>query len=515
MRDKIPVTHMQDLPPCPLSVHCLRLVDVLDWYHEHDEEHWGQLPVVEDWHEEQLIAQLRTHVPTCPTCKATLVQARRMRSFQRRMLHETLAQGEQQVPSTTAQILRAMQSEPRAAHKQSVVPQQQHAFYDALVPSSGGSLQKQPHEEPLMKRPRVLFRTLCSLVAAAAIILASLSIFGHFIWFKPTSDHLAASFSLASSSRWSSVVMTSIQDGNQTISLYDPQTSKNVVLAVSSNHSSSPESMTPAGVSHDGTKLLYSIFDGKQTTYYLRSLTTTTMLFTVTSNKSYAVWSADDRYVFVSTLQGIEEIDIQSKAVHRILPALGFVNLQYYRDGYLYYIESQDSSIGILNRVDIAHGHVQPVTGACSSGKSFWQSPGGVLVYYVCEQAQNGLFVVNSDGTNTHLLRAQAGPMIGYAADGSSLILAYTARKYQIVKLGADESQDQAILDDIVPGGGIIPPGDVAVAPFGYTLVARAIYDDYEAIWYGDLTSGKKHLAMKVDKGTHVGFYGWSRMQVP
>jgi hypothetical protein len=273
--------------------------------------------------------------------------------------------------------------------------------------------------------------------------------------------------------------------------------------------------MTPAEVSHNGTKLLYSIFDGKQTTYYLRSLTMTTLLVRISGNKSRAVWSTDDRYVFVSTSQGIERIDVQSKEEDRILPAFTFIDLQYYRDGYLYYIESQDGLTGILNRVDIAHGNMQAVTGSCTNGRSFWQSPGGIPIYYVCEQPQSGLFVVNNDGTNPHLLRAQSEPMVGYAADGSPLILASTGAKYQIVKLGTEEQQDQVMLDDVVPGGSIISPRDMAVAPFGYTLVARAVYDGYEAIWYGDLTSGQKHLSMKVEKGTQVGFYGWSRMLVP
>jgi hypothetical protein len=258
------------------------------------------------------------------------------------------------------------------------------------------------------------------------------------------------------------------------------------------------------------------MFDGKQTIYYLRSLTATTSLLTVAGDESHAVWSTDDRYVFVSTAQGIAQIDVQNRTVYHIPSAQsGVLDLQYYRDGYLYYLDTQDGATGVLSRLDITHSKVQLVTNACASGKSFWLSPAGSQVYYVCEQEQNGLFVVNSDGTNAHVLRPQAGPMIGYAADSSPLLLAYTGGKYQVAKLGADESQDQAVLDDVVPGGGLIPSGAIAVAPFGYTLVARGVYEDHEAIWYGDLTSGLKHQAMKIDRGMQVGLYGWSRMQVP
>jgi hypothetical protein len=365
---------------------------------------------------------------------------------------------------------------------------------------------------PGRQRSRVPWRAVFSLVAVLVIVFASLSIFGYFSRPRSSLHPLAAPVALASSSRWSSVIMTSIEDGEATISLFDPQINRSVVLVTAQD---SDTDLTPIEVSHDGTRLLYSVFDGEQTAYYLRSLTATTLLFTTQGDESHAVWSTDDRYVFISTEQGIAQIDVQNKKVYHILAAPGVKYLQYYRDGYLYYLNSQDGATGVLNRVDIAHGKVQPVTNACASGKSFWLSPVGTQVYYVCEQEQNGLFVVNSDGTNSHVLRAQSGPIIGYAADASPLVLAYTAGKYQVAKLGADQSQDQAILDDVVPGGGLIPSGAITVAPFGYTLVARGVYDDHEAIWYGDLTSGQKHQAMKIEKGTQVGLYGWSRMQVP
>jgi hypothetical protein len=503
MKDKISESHRQDLPPCPFSAHCLRLVDALDGYHVDGEE---------DQHETQFIEQLRVHVLVCPICRAALEEARHLRAHQRQVLREMLAEGEQQVPSTTAQILLALKKEQQRSHAY----MHSDAPDESSVQLTAGLQGKSQSRSILQKRhstKRTLWRTAYSLVAAVIVILlASAGVFGYFARTKPESAHVASSASLTVSSRWSSVVMTSVQDGDTMISLYDPQRNKSVVLAASNNRSSS---LTSAEVSHDGTRVLYSSFDGKKTIYYLRTLTATIPLYMVSGNKSQATWSTDDRYVFVSAAQGIEQIDVKSKAVQRILPETGFVKLQDYRDGYLYYVNSQDNATGVLNRADIVHGNVQPVTTDCTNGKSFWLSPSGGQVYYVCEEKQNGLFVVNSDGTNAHVLRTQAGSMIGYAADESPLTLVYTGGKYQVVKLADDESQDQPVLDNVVPDGGIIPPGAVAVAPFGYTLVARAIYDNYEAIWYGDLTSGKKQQAMKVEKGSQVGFYGWSRMQVP
>jgi hypothetical protein len=475
-----------------LRSHCLRLADVLD----------GEQKVLVDWQEEPLLKQLWEHVPGCPTCTEALEQARQTRMLQRHMLQEVLVDGERRTSSTQVQILHAVRNTQQVARPPHVVKRELPAPYEAPFAKIA----------PERRRSRIPWRTVLSLVAVLVVVFASLGIFGYFSQPKSSTHLLSAPVALASSSRWSSVIMTSIEDGDETISLFDPQANRSVVLVTSQD---SDFSLTPLEVSHDGTKLLYSVFDGDQTTYYLRSLSGTTSLFTTSDDESHAVWSTDDRYVFVSTEQGIAQIDVQNKKVYHILSASGVKYLQYYRDGYLYYLNSQDGATGVLNRVDIAHGKVQPVTNACTSGKSFWLSPVGTQVYYVCEEEQNGLFVVNSDGTQPHVLRTQSGPIIGYAADAAPLVLAYTAGKYQVAKLGADKSQDQAILDDVVPGGGLIPSGAVAVAPFGYTLVARGVYDDHQAIWYGDLTSGQKHQAMKIEKGTQVGLYGWSRMQVP
>ncbi len=48
MRDKTSDTHRQDMPPCSLRSHCLRLADVLD----------GEQKALVDWQEEPLLKQL-------------------------------------------------------------------------------------------------------------------------------------------------------------------------------------------------------------------------------------------------------------------------------------------------------------------------------------------------------------------------------------------------------------------------------------------------------------------------
>ena len=87
MRDKTSDTHRQDMPPCSLRSHCLRLADVLD----------GEQKALVDWQEEPLLKQLWEHVPNCPTCTEALEQARQTRLLQRRMLQEVLIDGEQRL----------------------------------------------------------------------------------------------------------------------------------------------------------------------------------------------------------------------------------------------------------------------------------------------------------------------------------------------------------------------------------------------------------------------------------
>src|SRR5690348_12116967 len=100
----------QSLPPCSLSAQCLRLLDELDV----SNDAFVSMDSIQD---ERMLEQLREHIPTCPTCTATLAQARHVRAQQRAALQNLLADSEQRVPSTTSQIFAAIYSEERPAHQ--------------------------------------------------------------------------------------------------------------------------------------------------------------------------------------------------------------------------------------------------------------------------------------------------------------------------------------------------------------------------------------------------------------
>src|SRR5690242_14160300 len=93
---------IRDLPPCSFSPQCLRLIDDLDVPAAARSP--ARLSHIADFQDERQLRQLRSHVPGCPTCSALLLEARRLRSQQRLMLHRFLIANEKRVPSTTSAI---------------------------------------------------------------------------------------------------------------------------------------------------------------------------------------------------------------------------------------------------------------------------------------------------------------------------------------------------------------------------------------------------------------------------
>ncbi|MFL5628473.1 MAG: hypothetical protein ACJ788_23070 [Ktedonobacteraceae bacterium] len=101
------------LPPCLLSKHCFRLLDELDEPHQLARNAVNYL--LDHDRDEQLLAELRIHVPQCSTCTATLTVARQQREQQRSSIQKVLGEGEQCVPTTTARIMDVIR---RASHMQ-------------------------------------------------------------------------------------------------------------------------------------------------------------------------------------------------------------------------------------------------------------------------------------------------------------------------------------------------------------------------------------------------------------
>jgi hypothetical protein len=488
----------RDVPHCPLSEQCVYFMNELEWQEEDDRP---ALPMVWERGEgDGLIAQLRVHAFTCIACTKALDDARRAQRAQRSDLLGLLKDEEQEVPSTSEQIMRMLDDEPQ--------------WYEetlSQMPPEVGAFSQSYASSKQVDRPdrRVLWQSITSLVVVGIFILASSGLFGSLASLHAPFVNDAA-VEVEPADGWTSAVLTIAQMGHVDIHVLDPVSGKSALLA------SSPflKGTSTEGVSHDGTKLLYHVYDGKKTDYYLQPSAKKLILYTFQGKGGHAIWSNGDHYIFVSTAQGVEQVSTQSGIAKLILPGLAYPDLRFYHNGYLYYVSDHVNGAGMLNRVNVSGGAAQEVTN-CSRGSNFWLDPARQTIYYVC-RGQKTLFAVNTDGSNVQQMRTDAGMMIGYAEDNTPLLLNEVHGKYQIVKPGGEMQQDQVLLDDVAPGASLISADNVVVAPYGHAVVTKAVYADrHEEIWYGDLTSGEKHLLFTPGKGVQVQLGGWSRMHMP
>lgn len=514
-----PHSHRQ-LPLCSLSTQCLLYVDRLDRLDGMDRSEntrWTVFEGDEETREEQLIEQLRAHIPTCPTCRAVLADVRR----QREAIRHSLFLGEQEVPSTASRIIAATRRE-----AVSTPFPQQFPIDDELRQDEQGVFPRIV-ETPVPKRRRGTWIDILSVAVAAVLVLATLGILGRFLLLHTTVGSATSSAGsttnppvLVPSASWSSVVLTYVLNNKTVIANYDPLNGQSVTLAAFAR---AQAQVAVDGVAHGGDQVLYHVFDGTQTRYYLYPQTQQP-IYTTSGQGGAAIWSSgdsgdSDRYLFISTQQGIAQIDVVGRASHLLSVPLATTQVVFYRNGYLYYVQNTGktaySGTGTLYRLTIASSNTSPMPiTPCSQASSFWLSPVGSTVYYQCpSQGQNALYSVNGDGTNAHLVRTDAGQMVGYTADNSLIVLQANNGRFQVVQLGANAQQDHILLSDVAPGALSVHQSDVAVAPYGYKLVAKGTYaNNVEKLWYSDLmTQGTQQV--QLPSGVHdVNAIGWDRL---
>jgi hypothetical protein len=507
MKEETPTTRHGDYPACSLSAHCAPLLDDLDLGETRDDA----LLLGED---RRLLEQLRAHVPTCSRCKATLTQERATRSSQRQALRQVLAESERAVPSTTARILQALRREEQELQG---VPTSSngHAASEEIGVLSRPLMPVRP------KQRGTFLRNMLALVAVLAVILGSMSLFSRMLPLRLAAGGASigkqkttrAPFLFAST--WSSVVMTTLHNGQKFITSTDPISGKSAMLA-SSRY---PMDTAIDGVSHDGYKVLYRVFDGSRTRYYVRPSSRDGALYTLDGKGNQAIWSTDDHYIFIGTPEGIEKVDVNSRTAMIELSMFQSPDLRFYRDGYLYFVQGENSGIAtVLSRVNLADGNVVPITlGLCALSYGFWLSPGGTTIYYRCK-GHPDLYAVASDGSHARSLRLHSGDAIGYAGQGALLTLLKAGTTYQVMQLGIDAQHDQMVFPDVAPGAALITADDVAVMPYGRSLVALAHYADGSSkIWYDDLVANTQHAVVTyrdAQSAASVQFGGWSKLQV-
>jgi hypothetical protein len=514
MKDGNPETHTNTFPPCTFSSHCERLLDDLDKNSSPLQD--DAFLVTENDQDRQLLTQLQAHIPTCPTCTFVLSQARIKRFQQRQQIRRFLLKGEQIVPSSTLSIIQSIAREPREVPKKVAASNGHNGMATHVPPPI--SLVKSVRKRPT-RRSQKIVQNLLAFVAVLAVILVSFNLFSHMVLLSQTSSkgmsNTPATLPVTHSTSWSSVIIALTRGNKKIITVTDSATGKSAVLA-SSRYANDT---TVDGVSHDGYQVLYHVFDGRVTRYYLQPSTQNTILYTVAGKGGPALWSTDDSSVFISTPAGIEKVNVSAHTNTLIVSTFKSPDLRFYRDGYPYFVVSANASTA-LNRIDLTTGEILPITAHyCQFSYDFWLSTSGTIVYYRCKTNQTALYGVDSNGTKSSLLRANTGRMIGYDAEGEPLTLLKVNTAFQVVKLGANIQQDQTIIADVAPGASNLDVDSVAVAPYGFSLLALAHYaNGIGKLWYDDLISQKQVAISTVFDAQLVSSLqigGWARLQVP
>jgi hypothetical protein len=517
MKGGNPETHNHTFPHCPFSAHCERLLEDLDKNSSSLQNDAFQ--ITDNDRDQQLLLQLRAHIPECPTCTFTLSQARVRRFQQRQQLRRFLHATEQKIPSNTAHIMQAIAREHKKEPEKESASNGHNRIVAYIPPPIllVNGVRKQP------KRSQKLVRSLLSFVAVLAVILVSFNLFSHMVLLGQTSsnglstilDIRRSSLPVTHSTSWSSVIIALTRGNQKIITVTDSMTGKSAVLA-SSRY---VDATAIDGVSHDGYQVLYHVFDGHTTRYYLQPSTQDTILYTVAGKGGPALWSTDDSAVFISTPDGIEKVDVNAHTTTLIVSTFKSPDLRFYRNGYPYFVVSANASTA-LNRMDLTTGNVTPITAQhCQFSYDFWLSTSGTIVYYRCKTNPTALYGVDTDGIKSGMLRANTGRMIGYDAEGEPLTLLKVNTAFQVIKLGADVQQDQTLIADVAPGASDLDVDSVAVAPYGFSLLALAHYANGAGkLWYDDLVSQKQVAISTVFDAQLVSSLqigGWARLQVP
>ncbi len=431
---------------------------------------------------------------------------------QRQVLRDFLAEGERIVPSTTSRIFASLRSE----QQQSVEPAQELDIEPiSPLPSPPAPL------SAVNWRNRSRQRNVFSLIAVAALILVSVSLFSFFRGTLPRTTSSTTNAALPAHSaayvpspEWSSVAVSYNLNHRFAVANFDPVSGRSVELASVPTTSAVLES-----IAHNGYSLVYAVYNQSKTSYILLTHSTVQLLYTTAGQGGNAIWSTDDQRVFISTPTGIVQVDVTTGVVQHILPEIkpiaspAIPYLQYYRNGYLYVFNSSNGLAGSLERVNLKDGTMQTVTN-CDATKHFWLSPYNNSLYYTC-LGQNALYAVNNDGSNPHMVRMQVGQLVGYASDGSLLALSDVNGVFQLVKLGATSAQDQVLVSNIAPNARVVDMVNVAVSPYGETMVVKASNTSGQVLWYDDIARGVQHALALPTGATSVKVFGWDRLLVP
>ncbi len=523
---------VRGLPPCALSSHCLRLVDGLD----------SLVPITDDLSDQLLITQLRTHIPTCPTCKAVLAQVRMRRSQQRAALQILLNEGEERVPSTVLRIQEALHREAaREVHSaRKSAKETIHAEIATPILHKQTARPAFHLSDTALLRRRTRLRNSLAIAVAAVLILAAVGLFNHrFLLSTVGSTHSTRIGTEHPISSDTSGAINSLFYGWDSAMMAIPNApGTNSAFSMQNFHffhnSSSrigagtiPANTIFDSIAPDGSDLLYQTSQSGHTYYYrlLHPLAQTGFFYELSDEDAgNAIWMSDSRNILIGTKNmGVIEVDTLTGQSTAILPQLLAEQLEFFHNGYLYYL---DTNAG-FSRVNLTTGVVTYLT-SHTMNTSLWYSPDGTKIYSVeAGSAGTGIYSINLDGTNQQFLTSSGTP-IGFAADNSLLIMRYANGQFQVIKPGATVQQDQLVVKNAAPGAVSLCPAQtsmqnsicdnfVAMAPYGHALIVQGTdVDGTYHVWSDDLLSNKQ-VSILPTTDTHIAvqLLGWDRLGAP
>lgn len=506
-------TDVGNLPPCPHSIHCLRLLDDLDTFAGKPLFASASDPI--DDQDERLLKQLQEHLATCSTCKTVLARARRQRDWQRKALREYLLDGERLVPATTQSIFAILRTEGR------VPASNGHNVAEQVLPLAAQPPAKQQlngHASQAKRRSphRFLFNGL-AIATAAALLFTVLSIFSHFVM-RPG----AGTSNIQS--KWNAlaigVTMLSAASGmaNVTKLLNLNPTSDAADQLVPTL--SETEAVTFDGVSQEGNNILYQMARQGQTFFAAVHQTTNADHFLAldTVNASNAVWMDENHALIGTTNAGIIEANIYTGSVQHLLPNVKVGSLEFYQQPYLYYT---DPGYTWLYRVNLNTGIPQQVAPMTIGGLTLTACIPDLLLIYCEAQSDKqelnyGLYAFNNDGTHFQNLN-RSGILVGPAPDHSLLYLHGVQQgKYELLKMGSTPQQDQVVIPDVAPGISGVDRRGIALAPDGHALI---VIDNNRAsanrgVWYNDIVTHEQRQLLTLTSNVYADVIGWNTLPV-
>lgn len=539
---------IRDLPPCSFSPQCLRLIDDLDLPPAPPMP--TRLAYIEDLQDERQLRQLRSHVPGCPTCSALLVEARRSRTQQRMMLYHYMVANQKQVPATAGAIFEAIRrengTEEECAGRQGEVRTREqgllrHAFagQDALPASSPIPLYPRPSQR------RRFFQNMLTLATVAAVILAAVGLLNRFVVQPGTASNSSSQTSRpdqtprpgssVSNDGWSSVLfgltVLSAAGMVQSLTFYNYDASDgNMSLLVESTQIMT--SVTMEGVSSDGQSLLYDETSADHKAYKTFSPVThvRTVYSTSVAQGGNAVWM-DTTHFLVQDLGGrVQELNART-GVSQQTWTLKTGRLAFYRQPFLYFIGAENLEANALYRANLSQTNPAPqrVTNP-SPNTRFWLSVDGTTVFYANRGPEGiqGIYAVNSDGTNSRVLLKGPALPIGYAEDNALMVMEQVQNKFQVIKMGMTPSAPmKVILANAAPGAvslcgfpdliAVVKVCDqnIALAPYGHGLLLHASYANGTSnLVYDNLDTGTSQVIRSLPANASVQLPGWSRMSL-